>query len=99
MIVKHEDGSTATVVQTGCYGRAVGLLQLTFDKDGVVKSHNYALNDITAKTAQAEDLKAYIDKVSEPFQKLTREIFGSNNPSGSARNAESVHVVYRVART
>lgn len=76
MIVRHGDGTTTTIVQTGCYGRAVGLLQLTFDKNGVVRpqASRYYLTDITAKTEQAADLKAYIDKVSEPFAALTKEV-------------------------
>lgn len=76
LIVKHEDGTTTTIVQTGCYGRAVGLLQLTFDQSGVVKpqSQVYSLTDINTKTVQAPDLKAYIDKVSEPFAAMTKSV-------------------------
>jgi len=77
MVVRHNDGSTATVVQTGCYGRAVGFLQLTFDKNGVVQSQKYKLTDITSKTAQDPEIKAYIDKVSEPFSKLTKEVIST----------------------
>jgi 5'-nucleotidase len=77
LIVKHDDGTITTVVQTGCYGRAVGCLQLTFDKDGVVRKSKYGLTDITAKTAQAADLKAYIDKVSEPFAKMNKEVLST----------------------
>ena len=77
LVVKHDDGTTATVVQTGCYGRAVGLLQLSFDDKGVVRQSKYGLTDVTAKTAQAADLKAYIDRVSEPFAKTNREILST----------------------
>lgn len=77
LLIKHDDGSTAIVVQTGCYGRAVGCLQLTFDKKGFVTRNKYGLTDITAKTAQAPDLREYIEKVSEPFAKLNKEVLST----------------------
>ena len=77
LLIKHDDGTTTTVVQTGCYGRAVGLLQLSFDDKGVVRQSKYGLTDVTSKTAQAPDLKEYIDKVSEPFAKSNKEILST----------------------
>jgi len=89
MIVKHEDGSTTTIVQTGCYGRAVGFLQVAFDQNGVVKPSSvvYTLTDITGKSPQAPDLKAYIDKMSEPFAALTKEVVSTATDYYEKRNS------------
>lgn len=88
LIVKHEDGTTTTIVQTGCYGRAVGLLQLTFDDSGVVKPQlvNYSLTDINAKTVPAPDLKAYIDKVGEPYAALTKTVVSTSTEYYEKKN-------------
>jgi 5'-nucleotidase / UDP-sugar diphosphatase len=89
LIVKHADGSTTSIVQTGCYGRAVGLLQLTFDQNGLVKPQMtaYSLTDITPKTAQAADLKAYIDKMSEPFAAITKQVVSTASDYYEKKNA------------
>lgn len=72
IIVKHTDGSTAYVVQTGCYGRALGRLDLTFDKKGelVVPQSKYRLINITDKIFQDGDLQAYLNEKGKPFAAL-----------------------------
>lgn len=72
VIVKHPDGSTAYVVQTGCYGRALGRLDLTFDKKGtlVVPQSKYRLINITDKIFQDGDLQAYLNEKGKPFAAL-----------------------------
>lgn len=89
IIVKHHDGTSTTIVQTGCYGRAVGFLQLTFDDKGVVKQSlsKYRLFDVTADTVEAGDLKEYIEKAAAPFAALTREIVGTASDYFEKRNS------------
>lgn len=72
VIVKHEDGSTAYVVQTGCYGRALGRLDLAFNKKGelVVPQSKYRLINITDKIFQDADLQAYLNEKGKPFAAL-----------------------------
>ncbi len=89
VIVKHRDGSSTTIVQTGCYGRAVGFLQLTFNDNGVVKPSlsRYRLFDVTSETVEVGDLKEYIEKVAAPFAALTREIVGTASDYFEKRNS------------
>ena len=67
VIIKHADETTTTIVQTGCYGRAVGKLVLSFDGNGVVdtKSTNYKLVDANSNIEQDKDIVAYVDKMAE----------------------------------
>ncbi|MGD9679907.1 MAG: bifunctional UDP-sugar hydrolase/5'-nucleotidase [Candidatus Obscuribacterales bacterium] len=78
VIVEHEDGTTTTVVQTGCYGRAVGKTELVFDSKGVVdtRASRYRLQDVTAKIAEVPEIKAYVDDKMKPLLSLREEIVG-----------------------
>lgn len=78
VIVEHSDGSTTTIVQTGCYGRAFGKLDVAFDDKGriVPASTDYRLINITDKIVSDPDLKAYVDEKVEPLLGLRKEIVG-----------------------
>ncbi|MBI2810652.1 MAG: bifunctional metallophosphatase/5'-nucleotidase [Candidatus Melainabacteria bacterium] len=78
VIVEHSDGSTTTIVQTGCYGRAFGKLDVAFDNKGriVPASTDYRLINITDKIISDPDLKAYVDEKVEPLLGLRKEIVG-----------------------
>lgn len=78
IIVEHSDGTTTTIVQTGCYGRAFGKLDLVFDDKGriVPTSTDYRLINITDKIVSDPDLKAYVDEKVQPLLGLRREVVG-----------------------
>lgn len=78
VIVEHSDGTTTTIVQTGCYGRALGKLDLVFDDKGKVipSSTQYRLVNITDKILSDPDLKAYVDEKVQPLLGLRSEIVG-----------------------
>lgn len=78
VIVEHSDGTTTTIVQTGCYGRTFGKLDVTFDDKGrvVPASTDYHLTNITDKIVSDPDLKAYVDEKVEPLLGLRKEIVG-----------------------
>lgn len=69
VIEEHSDGTTTTIVQTGCYGRSVGCLKVTFDDKGVVepKKTAYRLVDLNANIAEDEDLKKYVAEMAKPL--------------------------------
>lgn len=79
VIVTHDDGSSCYVVQTGCYTRALGRLDLTFDQDGnVIKPKtNYRLINITPKVFEDPDVKTYVDEMGKPFAYLRSTIVGT----------------------
>lgn len=79
IVIDHPDGSKAMVVQTGCYGRALGRLDLVFDNDGklIMPETKYRLIDITDRIFEEPDLKAYVTEKAEPFIALTKTILAS----------------------
>ncbi|MBX9570365.1 MAG: bifunctional metallophosphatase/5'-nucleotidase [Candidatus Obscuribacterales bacterium] len=81
IIVKHDDGSSAFVVQTGCYGRTLGRLDLEFDKDGklVMPQSKYRLINITDKVFQDADLQSYLNEMGKPFAALATTFIASAN--------------------
>lgn len=78
VIVDHDDGTTTTIVQTGCYGRALGKLDLVFDKEGLVdvKASRYRLYDIHEKIAEVPSIKAYVEKKMVPLLTLRQKMVG-----------------------
>lgn len=69
VIEHHADGTTTTIVQTGCYGRSVGCLKVTFDDKGVVepKKTAYRLTDLDANIAEDADLTKYVAEMAKPL--------------------------------
>lgn len=76
IIVEHEDGSHCVVVQTGCYGRALGKLDLCFDSQGRVDipKINYKLFDITKDLPADQNMEKLLDEKAQPFKALASEI-------------------------
>lgn len=74
--VTHPDGSKAIVVQTGSYGRALGKLDLTFDKDGHLDMADtkYHLINITPKIFEDPELRTYITQMGKPFEADTKTV-------------------------
>lgn len=78
VVVPHEDGTNAIIVQTGSYGRALGKLDLAFDPQGRVdlKNTHYELIDVNQKTPQESDITAYLNEKAQPFAHLRNQIDG-----------------------
>lgn len=76
VVVEQANGEKAMVVQTGCYGRALGRLDLVFDKEGkiVLPDSTYRLINITDKVFEDPQLKAYVTEKGKPFEYLTKTI-------------------------
>jgi len=77
VVVPHQGGQGSTyIVQTGCYGRNLGYLQLTFDDKGRVdpERSRYRLIQITDKMPEAADLKDYIAQKQAPLNCLRETI-------------------------
>lgn len=79
VVIDHPDGTKAMVVQTGCFGRALGRLDLAFDADGklLLPESKYHLIDITDRIFEEPDLKAYVTEKAAPFAELTRTFLAS----------------------
>ncbi len=79
LLFEHPGSGTTIIVQTGCYGRALGKLDLAFDRDGklVFPATTYHLINITERLPEAPDLKAYIASKSGPISAL-KEVILSN---------------------
>lgn len=76
LFVEHDDSSKTIIVQTGSYGRTLGRLDVTFDKDGRMDAADtkYRLINITDKIPEDPQMKAYIDNKVEPLLPLRRTI-------------------------
>lgn len=76
VIVDHSDGTKCVIVQTGCYGRALGKLELTFTNDGKLElpQTRYRLISINDKVQEEPDIKAYLQQKAQPFEKMRRTI-------------------------
>jgi len=76
IFVEHDDSSKTIIVQTGSYGRALGRLDVTFEKDGRLDcaETKYRLINITDKIQEDAAMKAYIDKKVEPLLPLRHTI-------------------------
>jgi len=78
IVVPHADGSSTTIVQTGCFSRALGKLELTFDDQGrvITPKTEYHLINMTEKISEDPDLKAYVDEKVKPLLPLRHTIAG-----------------------
>lgn len=76
--VLRQDGSSALIVQTGCYGRALGDLQVDFDNLGhIVKDKTkYKLIKITKGLKDDENLHNYLEEKERPLSELSNTIIG-----------------------
>jgi 5'-nucleotidase / UDP-sugar diphosphatase len=76
--VGHSGGNKTAIVQTGCYTRALGKLQLLFDSQGalVEPKCDYHLISITDRIKEDPSLAAYLEEKAKPLLKLREEIDG-----------------------
>jgi 5'-nucleotidase / UDP-sugar diphosphatase len=75
VIFEHPGVGTTMVVQTGCYGKALGKLDLAFDKDGklIFPETKYHLINITERIPEEKDIKDYIESKLAPVLVLRNE--------------------------
>ncbi len=78
VVINHADGSTCTIVQTGCFGRTLGKLRLSFDNKGQVLTPltKYNLISINEKIGESPDVKKYLAGKSQPILALRNNILG-----------------------
>jgi len=74
--IEHSGGTVTAIVQTGCYGRALGDMEIAFDKQGHVlqqetKYHLISVNDSVHPDPQ---LDAYLNEKEKPLLALQKEI-------------------------
>jgi 5'-nucleotidase len=76
VVVERQDGSHCIIVQTGCYGRALGKLDLAFTADGKVDLDNshYRLINITDRIYQEKEIARYLRKKARPFLAMRRDV-------------------------
>ena len=76
--IKHADDTYTAIVQTGCYGRALGETEVSFDQAGhLLKSKTaYHLINLTSKIENDKNLETYLDEKEKPLLALRTEIVG-----------------------
>ncbi len=77
--VEHPDGTSTAIVQTGCYGRALGEMEIAFNQQGNVlpPETKYHLINIINDNVQADpQLDAYLTEKEKPLLALQKEIVG-----------------------
>lgn len=88
VIEQHADGTTTTIVQTGCYGRSVGCLKVSFDDKGVVEPNKtaYRLVDLNANIAEDADLVKYVAEMAKPLPENRYEVIASCSKTFPRKN-------------
>ena len=78
--VAHPDGNYTAIVQTGCYGRALGDLDLKFDSLGhlIKPKTEYKLISINSNLKDDPQLKTYLQEKEKPLLALANNIIGFN---------------------
>jgi 5'-nucleotidase / UDP-sugar diphosphatase len=78
VVITHDDGSATYIVQTGCYGKALGKLKLSFDDHGhiVPDATSYKLIAITAQIPEDPIIARYIAKQAKPVEQLQKVVLG-----------------------
>jgi 5'-nucleotidase / UDP-sugar diphosphatase len=78
IIIEHPDGSHCIIVQTGCYGKALGKLDLAFSPDGKIDLPNvhYHLINITGRIKADPAISSYLREKAQPFIAQRRSIVG-----------------------
>ncbi len=76
IVIDHPDGTHCIIVQTGCYGRAIGKLDLAFDDQGRLDmpDTHYHLINITNRIHADKKMAHYLSEKSQPFQAKRKEI-------------------------
>lgn len=78
VVIQRADGTSCTIVQTGCFGRTLGKLRLSFDSKGqvITPATKYSLISITDKLGESPDVKKYLGSKSQPILALRNNILG-----------------------
>jgi 5'-nucleotidase len=78
IIVAHNDGTATYIVQTGCYGKALGKLHLSFDKNGKILGDgtNYKLIPISDNIPEDPTVAAFIAAKAKPVEAMKKEVLG-----------------------
>ena len=73
--IQHPDGTYTAIVQTGCYGRALGEIDLKFDQQGhlLKPDTKYHLISITEDLPADPELTKYIDQKEEPLLAMQKK--------------------------
>lgn len=89
VVIDRPDGSTCTIVQTGCFGRTLGKLRLSFDAKGqvITPATKYSLISINEKIGESPDVKKYLAGKSQPILALRNQILGFALASFDNRSA------------
>ncbi len=76
--VAHPDGNYTAIVQTGCYGRALGDLDLKFDQLGhlIKPKTEYKLISINSNLKEDPQLETYLQEKEKPLLALANNIIG-----------------------
>lgn len=79
--------SSCLIVQTGCYGRALGEIKAAFDASGRILSDKstYRLIDITGNLPEDPEVKQYLANKAAPFAEQYKAIVGQALGSFSNR--------------
>ena len=83
VIVEHAGDGPTLIVQTGCYGRALGKLDLAFDKDGkiMLPETKYKLNDIDSSIPEDPKIQEYIASKVAPVLRMRHDILSHTRAS------------------
>ncbi len=75
IVVKHSDGTATVIVQTGCYGRALGKLKLAFDAQGhlIPAELDYHLINIADHIYEDKEMSTFIAERAGPVLALRRK--------------------------
>lgn len=78
IVVKRADGSSCVIVQAWCYGRMLGKLKVSFDKEGrlILSDVDYNLLPIHDKIPEDPVMKAELREKGKPFAAQERTICG-----------------------
>jgi len=76
--IEHQDGSLTAIVQTGCYGKALGDTQIAFDSDGHIlrNESKYHLINVNEDIAADPQLDTFLTEKEKPLLSLKDEIIG-----------------------
>jgi len=73
-----EKAEPTVIVQANEYLKFLGVLNVSFDENGVVKSQDGKLLDVNTYTADA-DAQAKVDELKKPLDELKKTVIGSSN--------------------
>ncbi len=93
IIIPHNDGSNTAIVQTGCYGRYLGVLTLPFNNDGqiIVPKVKDELIPITASIPEDKTVLSIINEKEQPIAKIINKVIGQSDVYLSKLTSRTLH--------